>query len=392
MVTTHPLSAVLVYDCIYPDSIGGVEHRNYAVAEHLIKRGVDVARAGWWHGAGQKSLRAGIIEMQFAGKIYSVGGKRSFIAAIRFALAACTVPIRQFDVVETANIPYLHIAPLALRCALAGKPLVVTWHEYWGGYWRGYVGPWRAPVFAAVEWLAAQLGSRVVAVSPMTAGRLRNHRLRRRPVTIIPCGVSLDDMASAQLGTVRDGATLIYAGRLIAEKRVDLLIRALAQLGEAMGSATLKIVGDGPEKARLQALAVQLAVDGRVEFAGRYEQARDVWREVSRARIAVQPSSREGFGMFPLEAMACGTPVIFCDSPNSAVAGIVSDGEQGFRADPTPDSIADKIKMLLDETTWSRCSENALRSAASYRWETIAAQVESVFLEAIHSRRGGASA
>ena len=70
----------------------------------------------------------------------------------------------RFDVVETANIPFAHVLPLAWRCALADKPLVITWHEVWGRHWREFLRSALWPAFAAVELLAAQAGAPVVPV------------------------------------------------------------------------------------------------------------------------------------------------------------------------------------------------------------------------------------
>ena len=84
--------------------------------------------------------------------------------------------MRGFDVVETANMPYIHIFPLAMKCALAGKPLLVTWYEYWGDYWQGYVGRLKAPLYKAIEWCTGQVGTAVNATSRLTQERLAGQR------------------------------------------------------------------------------------------------------------------------------------------------------------------------------------------------------------------------
>jgi glycosyltransferase involved in cell wall biosynthesis len=339
--------------------------------------------AGWRNVA--ESNGQPILDMQFRSKIYGPSGKRSPIASLRFAAACLFLPIRQFDVIETANIPYMHIIPLAVRCRLAGKPLVITWHEYWGAYWRSYVGPARAPVFAAMEWLSAQLGRSVTAVSSFTANRLRAHRLGVRDVAIIPCGIPLDRIRSATAGAKREPATLVYAGRLIPEKRVDLAIDSLRHTTRS--SPVLKIIGDGPDRPRLEALVRDLRLNDRVRFIGRLASPDEVWREIARARIAVQPSSREGFGMFPLEAMACGTPVICCESSESAVPDLIGDGERGYCAPATPASLAETIDMIMEsDEMWGRMSTNAIRFAETYGWETIGEAVEMLFFTVLDGK------
>jgi glycosyltransferase involved in cell wall biosynthesis len=383
------LSVLLVYDCIYPDSVGGVEHRNREIAEQLSKRGHRAVLAGWRNAVESNDER--ILDMQFRTKIHGPSGKRSPIASLKFAAACLFLPIRGFDVIETANIPYMHIIPLAVRCRLARKPLIITWHEYWGHYWRFYVGPGRAPFFAAMEWISAQLGSSVTAVSSLTANRLRVHRRGASDVPIVPCGIALDRIRSATAGAKRDRTTLIYAGRLIPEKRLDLAIAALRCT--ARSSPILKIIGDGPDRPRLEALVDQLGLNDRVRFVGRLGSADDVWREIGCARIAVQPSSREGFGMFPLEALACGTPVVYCESPESAVSGLIGDGEQGYCALPTPASLAEAIDTLMEsDETWDRMSKSAVKLAEAYRWEMIGGRVEQLLYSVINRKKTGRTA
>jgi hypothetical protein len=65
-------------------------------------------------------------------ELYNAAGRRSTRQASRFARAAWRLDLADYDVVESANMPYLHLLPLALRCRLAGKPLLVSWYEYWG--------------------------------------------------------------------------------------------------------------------------------------------------------------------------------------------------------------------------------------------------------------------
>ena len=375
-------AVLIVYDCIHPDSLGGVEHRNHAIAEHLEKRGYHVVRAGWWFGAGGRAPDPGVLALPHATRIHDAHGRRSLTSALRFAIATWRLPLCAFDIVEAANIPFLHLLPLSIRCFWAGKPLLVTWHEYWGVHWRDYVGRLRAPAYAAVEWLCGQLGTRAVAVSPTTAQRLRGHRVRCDDVRVIPCGVPIERIDAATAGTTRDGATMVYVGRLIAEKRVDLVIRALP-LVSASNSVTLRVIGDGPELERLRMLTARLGLNDRVSFAGRVESPEVVWREIARARVAVQASSREGFGMFPLEAMACGTPVVYCDAGNSAVSDLVPNGVLGFGADPSPGSIAEKVRILLDPDIWRRFSHAGVCAANEYRWESVVDRVERVLREIV---------
>jgi glycosyltransferase involved in cell wall biosynthesis len=370
----------LVYDCVYPESLGGVEHRNYQLARALGARGHHVTLVGWAGAAGSPAPGVEVLPLPGHGPTHDASGKRRLAHSLRLARAVLALPLRAFDVVETANIPYAHLVPLAVRCGLAHRPLVVTWYEVWGPYWREYVGaPW--PLFAASEWLAAQLAATAVAVSPLTEGRLRaiRHRGRTLASTI---GVPVAAVRAAAAAAV-PGPPLVYAGRLIPEKRVDLLLRAVARLPRGHGPL-LTVVGDGPERETLRRLAAELGIGEAVAFRGFLATPEEVWRELGSARIAVQPSRREGFGMFPLEAMAAGLPVVYCRSSESAVAGIVRDGVEGLEVEPHPEALAAALARLLgDEEDFRRLAEAAARRGAAHDWSEVARAEEERFAAAV---------
>jgi len=372
------LKILIVYETVYPDFMGGVESRNYELAAALRRRGHEVTLAGFRKppapadGPGVRSLG------ELAG-LYNAAGQRSTRGAIRFALTVPGIDVRDFDVIETANMPYVHIFPLALKCALAGKPLLVTWYEYWGDYWKGYVGRLKAPVYKAIEWCTGQVGTAVTATSRLTQERLAAKR-RRGGVELVPCGIHVDDVKRAARPEEHhhgEGPPLIYAGRLLREKRIDLLLRAVALLAPKHPGVLLTVFGNGPYREALLALVDELGIADRVGFRGHVETSEEVWRELGRARIAVQPSEREGFGLFPLEAMAAGVPVVYCESPESAVPELVRDGVEGVCAAPEPAALAAALdRLLTDEAEWSRLRRNALERAAGYDWDEVARRIE----------------
>jgi glycosyltransferase involved in cell wall biosynthesis len=372
------LKILLVYETVYPDFIGGVESRNHELAAALRKRGHEVTLAGFRKppaapdGPGVRSL--GVLE-----GLYNAAGQRSTRGAVRFALTVPRIDVRGFDVVETANMPYVHIFPLALKCALAGKPLLVTWYEYWGDYWKGYVGRLKAPVYKAIEWCTGQVGTAVTATSRLTQERLAAKR-RRGEVELVPCGIHVEDVKRAARPEEHhhgEGPPLIYAGRLLREKRIDLLLRAVALLAPRHPGILLTVFGNGPHKEALVKLADELGIADRVDFRGHVETSEEVWRHLGQARIAVQPSEREGFGLFPLEAMAAGLPVVYCESPESAVPELVRDGVEGLCTAPEPAALAAALdRLLTDEAEWSRLRRNALERASGYDWDEVARRIE----------------
>jgi len=401
------LRILLLYEAVYPDSIGGVETRDWELGRALGRRGHEVTLAGFCAPLPGEPPNVRVLPLGPSPRLYNAGGRRSTRAALRFAAAAARLDLSPYDVVETANMPYIHLLPLALRCRLAKKPLVVSWYEYWAGYWRGYVGAAKAPVYRAIEWLTAQLGSAATASSKLTLERLAPRRHRRGEVELVPCGIEVEQVKAAAAGVAGVSAIapdagggnsaaaasdpappLVFAGRLLEHKRLDLVLAALPRIAvavEAEDAASaqraplLTIFGEGPDRPRLEALAHDLDVADRVSFRGHVATSEEVWRELGRARIAVQPSAREGFGLFPLEAMAAGLPVVHCESSESAVAELVRDGVEGVAAPAEPTALAAVLSTLLtDEPCRLRLAAAARARAAEYDYDAIAAQFERV--------------
>ena len=376
--TGDTVKILIVFETLYPDTIGGLEHRNHELATALAARGHEVTLAGF--GAARPAAPGvEVLSLGPVGRVYDDQGRRNPWHALRFALAVAQLDVAAWDVVETANMHYLHLLPLSRRCRRQGTPLVVTWYEYWQGYWRGYVGPWLAPWCRTIEWLAARTGTTIAATSRLTADRVAGAR-GRDDLALLPCGIDNRRLAAAAATPDPEATPLVYAGRLIAHKQVDLLLDAVAALPEVLpGRPLLTVFGDGPVRGALERHATALGVEGRVRFRGFAPSSAEVWRAIAGARIAVQPSSREGFGLFPLEALAAGVPVVYCDWPESAVPELVRDGVEGRRCAPEAAALARCLaELLADEPQRARLAAAAFRRAAEFDWSRVAAMLEEI--------------
>ena len=211
-------------------------------------------------------------------------------------------------------------------------------------------------------------------------------------LALVPCGVDIKTFrpvdqkeARAELG-LPEGPTVVYVGRLVPRKGVDTLIEAFALLPRQL-SARLVIVGGEPgaegsaEVARLSTLAGKLEVAERVTFTGSRPQ-QDLYRYYGAADVAVTVPHYEPFGMTPLEAMACGVPVV-----GSRVGGIktsVADGETGYLVPPKdPKSLASRLlRLLSDEALRDRLGRAGRRRIEEhYTWKRVAALAATAFSE-----------
>jgi glycosyltransferase involved in cell wall biosynthesis len=179
------------------------------------------------------------------------------------------------------------------------------------------------------------------------------------------------DVAPATL----DPGTFVFVGRLTEQKALPVLLDAVAQVD----GARLLLVGDGPERARLEELARPLG--GRVAFAGALPRA-GVLAQLAGARAAVLSSAWENLPHAAVEALAVGTPVVA-----TAVGGVpevVHDGENGLLV-PANDAaaLAAAIRRLLeDDGLRTRLAAAAQPSVAAIGRDTIYARLEQILLEA----------
>ena len=208
-----------------------------------------------------------------------------------------------FELVHAHNaVPAGDAVRRALAIARLHKPLVVSVH---GGDVLYTVRRGAAGAGAVARGLAA--ARLVLANSEGIAELARAHGAGE--TRVVHLGT---DLPRAQRPAPPDGApTLVTVGHLVARKRHADVLRALAVLSHRHPALRYLIVGDGPERGALQALAARLGVTERVELAGQLDPARAIER-ARRCTLFVMPSTEEAFGVAYVEAMAAGVPAIGC--------------------------------------------------------------------------------
>jgi glycosyltransferase involved in cell wall biosynthesis len=181
-------------------------------------------------------------------------------------------------------------------------------------------------------------------------------------------------MVEPGVGSPRHDGAVLFVGRLVRVKGVELLIEAMRLLE----GRSLVIVGDGPEREALERASEGLDV----KFEGMLPHE-EVRRRFQDAAVLVQPSLAEGMPNTVLEAMAHGVPVVA-----TAVAGvpeIVTDGKTGFLLeDRDPALLASRLRSILsDRETWERMSEACRVKAREYSPEAVLPRLEGVLRDVI---------
>ena len=155
-----------------------------------------------------------------------------------------------------------------------------------------------------------------------------------------------------QVTPATDAPDIVCVGRLVAHKRVDLVLEAVALLRERGRPLTLAVTGTGPELESLSELARTLGVDDLVTFHGELSDLGRVWSLMKGARVCAAPSEREGFGLAVAESLAAGPPVIVVDHPANASRTLVDDLLTGSVIQPGDVvALADAVEFWLDRDT-----------------------------------------
>lgn len=356
----------LVFDCLYPNTVGGGERWYRALAERVAARGHEVTYLTleqWEPGTDPDVPGVDVIAVAPGMSLY-VEGRRSIGAQLRFALGVFRYLRRhgaQFDVVQT---PALHLSLLAVLAArkVHRFGLVVDWFEVWRrSYWLEYLGP----VGGRLGWFAQRLSAR----SPHAAlcfSRLHADRLRALghtgPITLVE-GLRAFDATGAEEPAQAE-PVVVFAGRHIPEKGVTTIVPAVAVARERLPELRAEIFGDGPERGEVLRLIREHDLSDAVDAPGFVadERVRDA---VRRALCLLLPSAREGYGIVVVEAAALGTPTVVVEGPDNAATELVEDGRNGIVARSTdPHELADAILRVhaagasLRESTGAWFREN----------------------------------
>ncbi|RKR89885.1 glycosyltransferase involved in cell wall biosynthesis [Micromonospora pisi] len=276
----------------------------------------------------------------------------------------------------------VHIAPTAKAL---GVPLVTTLHGFdvtiakkellasKKASWVNYV-TWRTSLF--------ETGAVFVCVSEYIRRRAIEWGYPAERCVVLPIGVDTDVIKPAP---IVETPRIVHVARLVEVKGTTDLLRAFATVRRALPAAELVIVGDGPLREQLGALATQLGVAEAVRFLGAQPHA-EVLAQVRAARVLCLPSAtasngaQEGLGMVLLEAAASGRPVVGTD--HGGIPEAVVDGVNGYLVpERDPAALAERLLALLVDPELSERLGAAGRTMVERRYDlrTQTGKLESLY-------------
>lgn len=364
-----------IYDAVWPWETGGVQRRVWELARRLTPdHEVHWFGLHYWDGPPVIEREGVVLHGVGSPPDLYVGDRRSITEAITFSIRLLPELLAEpFDVIDCQEFPYFPVFSSKLASARHNATLLVTWHEVWHDYWYEYLG--RKGWFGKqIERVSTRIPDGHIAVSNRTRQDLS--KLGATNVTTIPNGISLNEIAEVK--PVDHDVDVLFVGRLIPEKNVDVLLGAINHLRTDNPDIQCVIIGDGPQRQRLESIVHHNNLANNVVFLGAVDDHKEVWAFMKQAKLFVLPSQREGFGITALEALGCGTPVVTTNHPQNAAQELIDPNVTGIVCECTPDRIANGITAALG---LSRAECTAF--AQTYDWDRIADQVQLVYQNSI---------
>jgi len=197
-----------------------------------------------------------------------------------------------------------------------------------------------------------------------------------RGVLAISCGIDADNYTPNM--EPRSDNLIVFLGRVVEEKRIDVLIRALAELDPAL-DARLTILGGGDQLDRMKQLAARLGVTDRIRFAG-FVDDEEKLATLGRGTVFAMPSIAELQSISTMEAMASALPIVAANA--MALPHLVHDGENGYLFEPSnPEDLAAKLREVLEATPeeYRALKEGSIRLIAAHDIQRTISTFESLY-------------
>jgi 1,2-diacylglycerol 3-alpha-glucosyltransferase len=306
------------------------------------------------------------------------------------------LPILKLDVIHTHH-PILLGQTAASKAADLNVPLVFTFHTQYWEYTHYVPFPQEAIQDflknAIHTWLKVFMQKCQHIVIPSESMKeilIKDYGLEDY-YTVIPTGTDLKPFLRADGKTLRqshgwqDDKVIVSIGRLASEKNWETLLRAAAQVYAQHPNMRLVLIGDGPDKQTLEALAAELGIAERVTFTGQVP-FDEVPAYLKAADIFSFASVTETQGLVTIEAMAAGLPVVAVDG--SGTHDIVDQGKDGFLVENDPNALASAInEMLCNPQQMKQFSANTLKKAKTFDANRLGKQMIKVYEQAIQDKK-----
>jgi glycosyltransferase involved in cell wall biosynthesis len=431
----------LVYDCLFPCTVGGAERWYRNLAERLVQEGHEVTYLTlrqWERGEEPRIDGVRVVSVGPKLALYTADGRRKIAPPLVFGLGVLWHLLRngrRYQVLHTCSFPYFSLLAAAAARPFGRYGLVVDWHEVWSrAYWREYLGGAGGALGYAVQLLCVRLPQKAFCFSRLHARRLRAEGLRGEPTVLEGEYAGTLDTPTAHPAE----PLVVFAGRLIPEKQAPLAVAAFAlaarriagsgprgeskrapggELKPAPGGAPEpalrneskpapegapepalrgEFYGDGPEREALERAIEQHGAQ-EIASAPGFVNASRIDEALTNAMCMLSTSRREGYGMVVIEAAARATPSVVVAGEDNAAVELVQEGVNGVVAlTADPEAIAAAIVrvheagMAMRESTAKWFEQNAQRLSLESSLRAVLASYEPAPPPAVSAPSGSA--
>ncbi|MBW7466413.1 N-acetyl-alpha-D-glucosaminyl L-malate synthase BshA [Pontibacter aydingkolensis] len=304
------------------------------------------------------------------------------------ALASKMVDIVQFEKLDVLHVHYAiphasaaYMAKQILKTKGISIPIITTLH----GTDITLVG--KDASFEPVVTFSINQSDGVTAVSDSLRTETYEYFQIEKDIAVIPNFINLEKFRRQKKEHFRmaispnDEKLLVHTSNFRSVKRVEDVIQIFAQVRQKMPSKLL-LVGDGPERPKMEKLCRELQICNDVRFLGKLDAVEEV---LSIADLFLMPSEKESFGLAALEAMACEVPVI--SSNAGGIPELNINGTTGFTSPVgAVDEMVQNALIILDDANLSRFKANALDRARDFDIAKIVPQYEEFYQKIINEQ------
>ncbi len=276
-------------------------------------------------------------------------------------------------------------------------PVVHTYHTMYEDYMHYITGKSMAKYASKLAKKASKYYctncDAVIAPTEKTRNALKSYGLKKN-IDVVPTGINVNDFSKShynnntilnlkeEIGMDVDASVILYVGRLAREKSIDIIIKQMPAILKEAPAARLLIVGDGPQRDKLEKLCNKLAVDNYVYFTGQIPRKK-IANYYQLGDIFVNASVTETQGLTYLEAMAAGTLVVARYDTN--LKGLINDGKNGYFFN-TEEELPDILAKVLNNTyKKSTMVNNAYKTVQEFSAENFGKKIEKIYLKLVNN-------